>query len=142
MGISISIVYTWYMPCIYRRRTYTWNIHGIYRYIPTINLIGVPDVCHRAIRAPVPFRRRTRNAPGKTVGAWKRWEWEPRRPSQVGHHHAEHPSWMLKFQTVARARETVAVEWHFNLADLVISDNIYLVISGSQLNAATTIYNH
>jgi hypothetical protein len=32
------------MPYIYRRRTYTWNIHGIYRYIPTIYLIGVPDV--------------------------------------------------------------------------------------------------
>jgi hypothetical protein len=31
------------MPYIYRRRTYTWDIHGIYRYIPTIYLIGVPD---------------------------------------------------------------------------------------------------
>ncbi len=28
--ISISIVCTWYMPYIYRRPIYTWNIHGIY----------------------------------------------------------------------------------------------------------------
>jgi hypothetical protein len=34
------------MPYIYRRRTYTWNIHGIYRYIPTIYLVGVPDDEH------------------------------------------------------------------------------------------------
>ncbi len=31
MEISISIVYTWYMPYIYSCSTYTWNIHGIYR---------------------------------------------------------------------------------------------------------------
>jgi hypothetical protein len=43
MGISISIVYTWYMPYIYRRRTYTWNIHSIY-WLYSIDLVGVPDV--------------------------------------------------------------------------------------------------
>ncbi len=56
MGISISIVYTWYMPGIYRSRTYTWNLHGIYRLYTSSGFqmtLGVPHTLHHFPQAKV-----------------------------------------------------------------------------------------